>query len=87
VGPSEAVVFIAEGDSHRWRVVQRAPFGVVVESVDLAELHQGVIDTAFMPEAVRGGGQSDFPPIGTVLEAVVQGYTPSAQLRLTMIND
>jgi hypothetical protein len=72
------------GARHKWRVVQHAPFGLVVESVDLPEPARGVIDVVFMSEETRGHSQEDFPPLGTVLEAVVQGYTPAGQLRLSM---
>jgi hypothetical protein len=76
---------LAKGERHRWRVIQRAPFGIVVEAIDLTPSVRAVIDIAFMPEATRGRGEEDLPSVDSVIDAVVQGYTPAGQLRLTML--
>ena len=62
---------IVGGASGRWRVKKHAAFGLLVESVDLPDV-PAVIDLAFMPKDVRGHGPDDFPPVGSVVEAVVQ---------------
>jgi hypothetical protein len=73
-------------ERHAWRITKQVPFGVFVESVDLPAKHVGLIDLAFMPEETRGQSQDDFPPVGAIVEATVQGYSPSGQLRLTMLS-
>ena len=72
-------------EPRRWRITQHAPFGLVVEPVDPPGGETAVIDVVFMPDDVRGRGQDDFPPVGAIVEARVQGRTPSGQLRLTML--
>jgi hypothetical protein len=76
---------LAVGDRRHWRVKAHAPFGVFVEAVDSHTGWVGLIDLVQMPENVRGGSEDDFPPLGTVLEAVVVGYSPSEQLRLSLL--
>jgi hypothetical protein len=73
-------------ERYTWQVTKQAPFGVFVESGGLSEKHMGLLDLAFMTEETRGHDQDDFPPVGSLLEATVQGYTPSGQLRLTMLS-
>jgi hypothetical protein len=76
---------LAVGDRRDWRVKAHAPFGVFVEATDPQSGLVGLIDLVHMPENVRGRSQDDFPPVGTVLEAVVVGYSPSDQLRLSLL--
>ena len=76
---------LAGGDRRQWRVTAQQPFGVFVEAVDPQSGQVGLIDLVYMPESVRGRGPEDFPPVGTVLEAVVLGYSPSGQLRLSLM--
>ena len=73
------------GDRRLWRVKAHAPFGMFVEAADPRSNLVGLVDLVHMPEHVRGRGPDDFPPVGTVLEAVVVGYSPSEQLRLSLL--
>jgi hypothetical protein len=73
-------------ERHRWRVKRHAPFGLLVEGVDLPDV-PAVVDLVFMPEDVRGHGPEDFPPIGSIVEAAVLGRSPSGQLRLSMLRE
>lgn len=78
---------LSAGALHRWRVRGHEPFGLIVEAVDLVDAPIAVIDVTHMPDEVRGVGQDDFPVVGAIVEAVVQGYTPSGQLRLSMLQN
>ena len=68
------------GSRHQCRVLLQAPFGIAVEVLDAPNEPEAIVDLFFISEEMR----SAFPPVGSVIEATVQGYTPSGQLRFSM---
>lgn len=74
---------LASGTRGRWQVVGHDVWGVTVRSVDLDPAIDGVIDVRFVGPHEGFVEQTDFPRIGKELEAIVLGYTPSGQLRLS----
>ncbi len=69
------------GEVGRWRIRRHHPFGLEVESVERPEV-VGVVDLVLLGADERADDEG-FPPVGSVVDAVVAGYTPSGQLRLS----
>jgi hypothetical protein len=72
-----------KGERHRWRIVAHQPWGLKVESTDLPGVY-AVVDLLFMGIEGPINGPEDYPPVGEEVEAVVQGYMPNGQLRVSM---
>lgn len=74
---------LKEGERHGWRIVAHQPWGLDVEATDLPGV-RGVVDLLYLGIAGPIAGPEDYPSVGTEVEAVVQGYMPNGQLRLSL---
>jgi len=73
---------LSEREVHRWRIRDHHIFGLGVEMVGSPDIW-GIVDLIFMSPD-KSIAPTDFG-LGDVVDAAVQGYTPSGQLRLTML--
>ncbi|MGW0998609.1 hypothetical protein ACWD5V_36120 [Streptomyces sp. NPDC002523] len=74
---------------HQFQVVlcmvtrHRGRFGVEVSVIDPASETPAFIDFVMLSDSERHQRPVDFPPIGTVLEAVTVDFMPGGELRLS----
>lgn len=68
----------------RVEVVAHQPWGVEVRVLPPDPSQLGTVDVMHVTDERPYNPPADFPEIGRQLEAVVLGYTPSGQLRLSL---
>ena len=65
------------------RVVSHQRWGAEVRLVPPGPEVEAVIDLRFMTDPVTGDRTWHYPAVGSVIRAVVQGYMPNGQLRVS----
>src|SRR5690242_5671867 len=73
---------LAPGRVVHGRVISHEIWGIELELEEVEAF--GTIDILFLSDDTVDMNPERYPPIGTRLRALVQGMTPSGQLRLTI---
>lgn len=86
LGKGEHIERLAAGNGCHWRGSRPPSRGHDIKIVNLPEAVVGVVDVIDVTDARPHQPPDDYPPVGRQVEAIVLGYTPNGQLRLSLRN-